>query len=180
MAIYKHVANKEEILEGMLELVVGQIEIPEEGDDWRDAIETPGGLGAREVFSRHSWAIALQEAGTATGSTTMRYRNAILGNLRSAGFPMEYVAHAFSLLDSYVYGQVIQEISLSFDTSEEATEAARSTLEQTTMDDYPHLAAMYEHAVTYDYSFDGEFEFGLDLILDGLEQHHATRRPSQS
>jgi AcrR family transcriptional regulator len=179
MAIYKHVANKEEILEGMLELVVGQIQIPEEGDDWRDAMRRRA-VSAREVFSRHSWAIALQEAGTATGSTTMRYRNAILGNLRSAGFPMEYVAHAFSLLDSYVYGQVIQEISLSFDTSEEATEAARSTLEQTTMDDYPHLAAMYEHAVTYDYSFDGEFEFGLDLILDGLERHRATRRPSQS
>ncbi len=173
MAIYKHVANKEEILEGMLELVIGRIEIPEEGADWKDAMRRRA-ISAREVLTRHSWAIGLLEAGTATGPTSLRYFNAILGNLRSAGFPMEHAAHAFSLLDSYVYGQVIQEISLSFDTSEEATETARSTLEQTTMDDYPHLAAMYQHALTYRYSFDDEFEFGLDLILDGLERNRST------
>ena len=173
MAIYKHVANKEEILEGMLELVIGRIEIPEEGADWKDAMRRRA-VSAREVLTRHSWAIGLLEAGTATGPTSLRYFNAILGNLRSAGFPMEDVAHAFSLLDSYVYGQVIQEISMSFATSEEAGETARSTLAPTTMDDYPHLAAMYEHALTHRYSFDDEFEFGLDLILDGLERHRAT------
>ena len=83
-------------------------------------------------------------------------------------------AHAFSLLDCYVYGQVIQEISLPFATSQETNQTARSTVEQTTMNDYPHLAAMYEHALTHRYSFDDEFEFGLDLILDGLERHRAT------
>jgi AcrR family transcriptional regulator len=173
MAIYKHVADKEEILEGMLELVIGRIEIPEEGADWKDAMRRRA-VSAREVLTRHSWAIGLLEAGTATGPNSLRYLDAILGNLRSAGFPMEYAAHAFSLLDSYVYGQVIQEISLSFDTSEEATETARSTLEQTTMNDYPHPVAMYQHALTYKYTFDDEFEFGLDLILDGLERHRAT------
>jgi AcrR family transcriptional regulator len=172
MAIYKHVANKEEILEGMLELVIGRIEIPEEGANWKDAMRRRA-VSAREVLTRHSWAIGLLEAGTATGPTSLRYFNAILGNLRSAGFPMEDAAHAFSLLDSYVYGQVIQEISMSFATSEEA-ETARSPVDQTTIDDYPHLAAMYEHALTHRYSFDDEFEFGLDLILDGLERHRAT------
>ncbi len=170
MAIYKHVANKEEILEGMLELVIGRIEIPEGGADWKDAMRRRA-VSAREVLTRHSWAIGLLEAGTATSPTAMRYLNAILGNLRSAGFPMEHAAHAFSLLDSYVYGHVIQEISLPFGTSEETTEIARAILDQSAMNDYPHLVAMYEHAVTHRYSFDGEFEFGLDLILDGLERH---------
>lgn len=170
MAIYKHVANKEEILEGMLELVIGQIEIPEEGADWIDAMRRRA-FSAREVLTHHSWAIGLLEAGTATGPTSLRYFNAILGNLRSAGFPMEDAAHAFWVLDCYVYGQVIQEISLPFPASEETTETARATLERTAMDDYPHLLAMYEHALTFGYTFDMSFEFGLDLILDGLERH---------
>ncbi len=170
MAIYKHVANKEEILEGMLEQVVGRIEIPEEDADWKDAMRRRA-VSAREVLARHSWAIGLLEAGTATSPTAMRYLNAILGNLRSAGFPMEYVAHAFWVLDCYVYGQVIQEISLPFEDSVETTETSSATLDQSLMNDYPHLVAMYEHTLTYKYSFDGEFEFGLDLILDGLERH---------
>lgn len=170
MAIYKHVTNKEEILEGMLELVVGQIEIPEEGADWKDAMRRRA-ISAREVLAHHSWAIGLLEAGTATSPTALRYMNAILGNLRSAGFPTEYVAHAFWVLDCYVYGQVIQEVSLPFQTSEESTETTRTTLEQGAMSNYPHLAAMYEHAVTHRYTFDDEFEFGLELILDGLERH---------
>lgn len=173
MAIYKHVAGKEEILEGMLEFVVGRIEIPEEGADWKDAMRRRA-ISAREVLGRHSWAIGLLEAGTATSPTALRYINAILGNLLSAGFPMEYAAHAFWMLDCYVYGQVIQEVSLPFDSSDEPTERARSALDQGAIDDYPHLAAMYEHALTHSYSFDGEFEFGLDLILDGLERHRPT------
>ena len=170
MAIYKHVTNKEEILEGMLELVIGRIELPDEGADWKDAMRRRA-VSAREELTRHSWAVGLLEAGTATSPTALRYLNAILGNLRSAGFPMEYAAHAFWVLDCYLYGQVIQEISLPFTTSEETSETARAILDQGAMNDYPHLAAMYEHALTYGYSFDGEFEFGLDLILDGLERH---------
>ena len=92
----------------------------------------------------------------------------------SAGFSLEHSAHAFWLLDCYVYGQVIQETSMAPNTPEETTGSAASTLEGTTMNEYPHLAAMYEHALTFGYSFDGEFEFGLDLILDGLERHRAT------
>ena len=84
---------------------------------------------------------------------------------------MEHAAHAFWLLDCYVYGQVIQEISPSFNTSRELPDPAPATLDQTAMDEYPHLAAMYQHALTHGYSYESEFEFGLDLILDGLERH---------
>ena len=170
MSLYKHVASKEEILEGMLELVLGQIEIPEEGADWKEAMRRRAD-SAREVLTRHSWAIGLLESGTSTGPTALRYMDAIIGSLLSAGLSMEHAAHAFWLLDCYVYGQVIQEISLPFDSSEEMADSAASTLEQTTTSEFPNLAAMYEHALTAGYSYDGEFEFGLDLILDGLEHH---------
>jgi AcrR family transcriptional regulator len=173
MALYKHVANKEEILDGMVELIVGQIEIPETGADWREAMRRRA-ISAREVLSKHSWVIGLLEARGSSGPTTMSYLNAILGNLMAAGFPMEYAAHAFSLLDSYIYGQVIQETSMGPSTPEDPTEPAPSARDQTTMSEYPHLIAMYEHAQTFEYTFDGEFEFGLELILDGLERYRST------
>lgn len=173
MSLYKHVANKEEILEGMVELIVGHIVIPEPGADWREAMRRRA-ISAREVFSQHSWVIALLEARGSSGPAVMRYRNAILGNLMSAGFPIEGAAHAFWLLDCYVYGQVIQETSMTPSTPEDAADPATAAPDQATMSDYPHLAAMYEHAQTYGYTFDGEFEFGLELILDGLERHRST------
>ncbi len=172
MSLYKHVASKEEILEGMLELVLGEIEIPEEGADWREAMRRRA-VSARKVLTRHSWAIGLLESGTSTGPTALRYMDAILGNLLSAGFSMEHAAHAFWLLDCYLYGQVIQEVSMPFDSSEEMVDTAASTLEQTMTNEFPNLAAMYEHASIGGYSFDGAFEFGLDLILDGLERHRS-------
>jgi AcrR family transcriptional regulator len=173
MSLYKHVANKEEILDGMVEHVIGEIEIPAEGAEWKEAMRRRA-ISARKVLSRHSWAIGLMEAGASAGPTTLRYMDAIIGNLRSAGFTMENAAHAFSLLDAYVYGQVIQEVSWPFSTSEGMTDTAASTLDQTAMNEYPHLVAMYEFALTFDFTFDGEFEFGLELLLEGLERHRYT------
>ena len=169
MSLYKHIANKQEILDGIVELVVGEIEIPSDGADWKDAMRRRA-ISARQVLSRHSWAIGLLESRGATGPTKLRYLDAILGNLRSAGFSIENAAHAFWLLDSYVYGHVIQETSLPLSTSEEMTGSAGSNLEETTMDEYPHLVEIAEHALRSGYSFDGEFGFGLDLILDALER----------
>jgi len=173
MALYKHIANKEEILDGMVELVIGEIEIPAEGADWKEAMRRRA-ISAREVLGKHSWAIGLLEARDSSGPAVLRYLNGVLGSLRSAGFSIENAAHAFSLLDSYVYGQVIQETNMPLSTSEETTESASPTLDHTTMSEYPHLVAMYEHATTFGYTFDGEFEFGLDLILEGLERHRYT------
>lgn len=169
MSIYKHVVNKEEILDGIVELVIGEIEIPSEGAAWREAMKRRA-LSAREVFSRHTWAVGLLGARDALGPNALRYLDAILGNLRSAGFSIENAAHAFWLLDCYVYGQVIQETNLPFSTSREMTESGRSILEQMTTNEYRHLAEIGEHAMRTEYSFDNEFEFGLGLILDALER----------
>ena len=162
MALYKHVANKEEILDGIVELVVGEIEIPSEGADWKEAMRRRT-VSAREVLSRHSWAIGLLEARGSRGPTARRYLDAILRNLRSAGFSIENAVHAFWVLDCYVYGHVIQETSLAFNSSEELTDSAG-------FDEYPHLVEIAQPARRSAYSFDNEFEFGLDLILDALER----------
>ncbi len=169
MSLYKHVAGKDEILDGIVELVVAEIEIPAGGADWKEAMRRRA-VSAREVFRRHSWAIGLFETRQQRmGPATLRYLDTILGNLRSAGFPIEHAAHAFWLIDSYVYGHVIQEISLPFSTSQEMTESSGSVLEQIT-DEYPSLLEIGEHARRLEMSVDTEFEFGLDLILDALER----------
>ena len=127
-------------------------------------------ISARAVLSRHSWAIGLLEARGLMGPTALRYLDSILGNLRSAGFSIENAAHAFWLLDSYVYGHVIQETSMPVSATEEMTESVGSVLEQITTNEFPHLDEMGDHAMRSEYSFDSEFEFGLDLILDALDQ----------
>ena len=170
MSLYKHVTNKEEILDGIVEVVVGEIETPRAGAEWKEAMRRRA-ISAREVLSRHSWAIGLLEARDSKGPTALRYIDSILGNLRSAGFTIENAVHAFWLLDSFVYGQVIQETSMPITSSKEMTASTGSTLEQDTMDLYPHLVEIEEHAMRSDYTVDKEFEYGLDLILEALEHN---------
>ena len=170
MSLYKHVANKEAILDGVVEHIVGQIEIPDEETPWKEAMRRRA-VSARQVLADHSWAIGLLETRGSMGQATMRYLDAILGNLRSAGISLENAVHAFWLLDSYVYGHVIQETSLSpVSTSPPGTQSTAGLLEQATMAEYPNLVEVAEHAMGSEYSVDREFQYGLDLILDALEQ----------
>jgi AcrR family transcriptional regulator len=174
MSLYKHVANKEEILDGVVELIVGQIEIPVSGEPWQEAMRRRA-QSAREVLCRHSWAIGLLESRRSMGPATMRYTEAVLGNLRSAGFSLDDAAHAFWLLDSYVYGHVIQETSLGpvgpVDGS--TSGAAEAAGEAVTMADFPNLVALGERARQSGYSVDREFAHGLDLILGAIERSAA-------
>ncbi len=170
MSLYKHVANKDAILDGVVELIVGQIEIPSQETHWKQAMRRRA-VSAREVLAAHSWAIGLLETRGSMGPATMRYLDAILGNLRSAGFSIEDAVHAFWLLDSYVYGHVIQETTLSpVRSSPSGTEPAAAALEQAATADHPYLVEVAEHALGSDNSVDREFQYGLDLILDALEQ----------
>jgi AcrR family transcriptional regulator len=170
MSLYKHVANKEAILDGVVELIVGQIEIPSQDTPWKQAMRMRA-VSARGVLASHTWAIGLLETRGSMGQATMRYLDAILGNLRSAGFTIQNAVHAFWLLDSYVYGHVIQETTLAPGrTAPPGTESAAAVLEQATTAEYPHLAELAEHALGSDYRVDQEFQYGLDLILNALEQ----------
>jgi AcrR family transcriptional regulator len=170
MSLYKHVANKEAILDGIVDLVVSEIEIPSHGDDWKEAMRRRA-HSARAVLTRHSWAIALMEGRGATGPAGLSYVNAILGNLRSAGFSIENAAHAFWLLDCYVYGHVIQETSMPINSPEEATDSTAATNpDPGVIEEYPHLVEIGDLARKGVFSFDGEFAFGLDLILVALDK----------
>jgi AcrR family transcriptional regulator len=168
MALYKHVANKDEILDGIVELVVGEVELPAEGADWRAAMRMRA-ESARHVLGRHSWAIGLLESRGSMGPATARYLNAILGSLRGAGFSIEGAVHAFWLIDCFVYGHVIQEANLPFASSSEAGASLAAAPREVT-DEFPNLAEVMEHARTSEYSVDTEFEYGMDLILDALER----------
>lgn len=167
MALYKHVPSKDEILDGMVELVVSRIDTPVERADWRDAMRSRA-MSAREVLRRHSWAIGLLDSRRSMGPNQLRYVDAILGSLRSAGFSVEDAAHAFSLLDSYVYGHVVQEMSMS-GGSEPAERLGQAANPDAFSARYPHLAEIAAHAVGSPFTFDGEFAHGLEVILTALE-----------
>ena len=169
MALYYHFKNKDEVLDGMIDLVFSEIDSPPSGADWAAALRQRA-ISVREVLSRHRWAIGLMESRANPGPATLRHHDAVLGSLRAAGFSLEMAAHVYSLLDSYLYGFALQEKNMPFDTSDEVADVARRMLEPFPVDEYPNLVAMIEHAMKPGYDFSDEFEFGLDLILDGLER----------
>jgi AcrR family transcriptional regulator len=169
MSVYYYVANKSEILDGIVDEVFGEIDLPPAHDgDWRSEIRRRAG-SARQVLSRHPWAIALLESRKTPGPATLRHHDAMIGILRKAGFSVEMTAHAYALLDSYVYGFAIQEAALPFDGPETVAEVAGPIMEQFPRRDYPHLVEMAtEYILQPGYDFGNEFEFGLNVILDAL------------
>jgi len=170
MSLYNHVANKDDLLDGMVDVVFGEIGLPSGGIDWKPAMRKRA-LSAREALSRHRWAIGLMESRSSPGPATLRHHDAVIGTLRGAGFSIEMAAHAYSLLDSYIYGFALQEASLPFDTAEQTAEVAGMIMAQFPADEYPHLTELtIGHVLKPGYDYGNEFEFGLDLILDGLER----------
>jgi AcrR family transcriptional regulator len=170
MSLYYHVANKDALLDGMVDLVFAEIEVPTAGTDWRSAMRRRAS-SARAALRRHPWAIALMESRRTPGSANLRHHDAVIGCLRAAGFSVALTAHAYSLLDAYIYGFALQEASLPFTTPEETAEVAQSIMAAFPADAYPHLAELaVQHVLQPGYDYGDEFEFGLDLILDGLER----------
>lgn len=176
MSIYTHVANKEDLLNGMVDAVFAEIELPSHSDDWQTAMRKRA-VSFREVLSRHPWATSLKDSGTAPGASTLRHHDRVLGTLRNGGFSIALTAHAFSAIDSYVYGFAMQEKSMPFKTEEETAIMAQIMLAQLPIAEYPYLAElMAKHVLVPGYNYSNEFEFGLDLILDSL----ALRRDEES
>ena len=170
MALYHHVANKEEILDGIVDVVFAEIELPTADGDWREAMRRRA-ASARDVLGRHPWAIALMESRTSPGPATLRHHDTVLGIFRGAGFSIALTAHAYALLDSYVYGFALQEAMLPIHGSDAASEVAESIMERFATGEYPHMVELAtEHVMRPGYDFGDEFGFGLELILDGLAQ----------
>jgi len=170
MALYYHFANKERVIDGIVDLVFGEIDLPAAGTDWKAAMRQRA-ISVRDALLRHRWAIGLMESRTNPGPANLRHHDAVIGCLRAAGFDMAAAATAYSLLDAYVYGFALTKMNLPFDTTTDIAEMAETMLEPFPAGEYPNLAAFIsEHAMKPGYDFADEFEIGLDVILDGLER----------
>ncbi len=173
MALYKHVANKDELLDGMVDIVFGEIESPSIDDDWRAAMRRRA-ISARNALKRHGWAIGLMETRN-PGPANLQNHNAVTGCLREAGFSFEDAIHAYSVQDAYIYGFALQEKTLGFQKPDDAGRAAQRRAQAIdALNEYPYLAEIATKLPESGYDNAVEFAWGLDLILDGLERHRAT------
>ncbi|MEU5976790.1 TetR/AcrR family transcriptional regulator [Streptomyces sp. NPDC047315] len=168
MSLYHHVGGREDVLDGMVDAVFAEIDLPPRDTDWQSAVRRRA-ASARAVLLRHPWAVALMDSRSRPGPATLRHHDAVIGTLRTAGFSVEMTAHAVSLVDAYVYGFVLQELSLPFGAPGELEEVADAIFRELPADAYPHLAELAaEHALRPGYDHADEFDYGLDLILDAL------------
>jgi AcrR family transcriptional regulator len=179
MTLYRHVASKDELLDGMVDVVFDEMYVPAIGGDWKAELRRRG-LSARTALKRHPWAVGLMESRMHPGRASAAHHNATMGCLREAGFPFREAVHAYNLLDSYTYGFALQEQAIPFETPEESADMAKVTVGDQGAD-YPYLAEVVEELSKRGYDYTEEFEFGLGFILDGLERLkkdiRAGRRP---
>lgn len=168
MSLYHHVANKDEVLDGIVDIVFSEIDLPVIGGDWHAEMRRRA-LSAREAMRRHPWAIGLVETRTNPGPATLKHHDAVLGTLRAAGFSLEMTAHAYAVIDAYVYGFALSEATLPINGAEPLADLAERMMSRYASGDYPHLAEFtVEHVMQPGYDYGAEFQFGLDLVLDGL------------
>lgn len=170
MSIYGHVSNKNELLNGMMDAVFAEIELPSRSDHWRQAIRARS-ISFREVLRQHPWAVSLKDSGTNPGPGTLTQVDQVLGTFLNGGFSLELTAHAISAIDSYVYGFAMQDKTMPFTTEEETAAMAQIMLAQLPTAEFPYLAEFTaKHVLKPGYFYGNEFIFGLEILLDGLER----------
>ncbi|MEU2914753.1 TetR/AcrR family transcriptional regulator [Streptomyces massasporeus] len=173
MSLYHHVAGREDVLGGMVDAVFGEIDLPPRDTDWKSALRHRAD-SARAVLRRHPWAVGLMDSRSQPGPATLRHHDAVIGTLRAGGFSVPMAARAVSLIDSYLYGFVLQELSLPFRGAAELDEVAGAIVRDMPPDTYPHLTELAtEHVLMPGYDYADEFIFGLTLILDALHPDEA-------
>ncbi|QEG42132.1 TetR/AcrR family transcriptional regulator C-terminal domain-containing protein [Roseimaritima ulvae] len=168
MSLYNHVANKDAILDGIVDIVAGQIEVPQLGGDWRQAMRNRA-TSAHGVLMQHPWATMLIVSRANVGPAMLRYVDATIGCLRNAGFSYATADHAWNAIDSYVYGYTLQKLNFPFQPEEYAA-VAEAYLPQLPAERYPHLHGMTRQIIDGEHDGLHELTFGLDLILEGLER----------
>ena len=181
MSLYHYVANKERLLDEMIDIVFSEIELPSTDDDWKTAMRRRA-ISTREVLNRHRWAVGLMESRKSPGPASIRLHNAVLGCLREGGFPIEMTIQAYSVQDAYIYGFALQEKNLPFENAEESAAVAEEQARQfaelaqeqqgaALAEQFPYLAEVVAgHVAEVGYDFTAAFEYGLDLILDALDK----------
>lgn len=169
MSLYHHVANKDDVLDGMVDQVFAELHLPAVGTaTWREEMRRRC-VSGREAMLRHPWAVGLMDARPNAGAQTLRHHDSMVGCLREAGFSWPMVSHTMVLLDAHLYGFMVQELSLPALESEDLGELATQMLDDASVA-LPYLAAFtQEHVLRPGYRFGDEFEIGLDLLLDAIE-----------
>jgi len=170
MAVYYHFANKERVIDGIVDRVYQEIDVPVAGADWKIAMRQRA-FSVRDALLRHRWAIGLMESRTNPGPASLRHHDAVIGCLRADGFDMAATATAYSLLDSYIYGFALTKMNLPFDDTSDIVELSETMLAPFPEGEYPNLMAfLTEHAMLPGYDYADEFGLGLEVVLDGLER----------
>ncbi|MGW6423130.1 TetR/AcrR family transcriptional regulator C-terminal domain-containing protein [Nocardia sp. NPDC055053] len=168
MSLYNHVANKDDLLDGIIDLVVAEIYVPEAGGDWQSELRRRA-TSAHEVLLRHRWATGLLGSRVNVGPAMLRYIDATLGCLITAGFTYEQADRAWNALDSHIYGFTLQAINFPLDPSEYVS-AATQFLPLIPPETHPHMHTLATLVIDGTHSGLADFTFGLDLLLDGLNR----------
>ncbi len=177
MSLYRHVSNRDDLIDAMIDVVFSEIALPLGGTGWKSAMRDRA-HSLREVLGRHRWAIGLMESRRRPGPANLRHHDAVIGKLRAAGFDIPMVAHAYSVLDGYIYGFALTRMNVPFETTAEMDAMAQDMFEPLPANEYPNLAEFVtDHVLKPGYDYAEEFEYGLDLVLNGLEQALNTERP---
>ena len=168
MSLYRHIGNKEEMLDRLVDRVFAEIEVPADARDWRDALRRRAG-SVHAALRRHPWAIALMESRLQPGPATLGHHDAMVAILLRAGFGGRETVHVYNLLDSYIYGFALQEATLPFSSPEEMASMSEQML-AAVASAYPHLAAVQRELVGSGFDYADEFEAGLEIILGALPE----------
>lgn len=168
MSLYNHVQNKEHILDGLVELVVSEIEVPTPCGDWRSAMRRRA-LSAHAVLMRHPWATMLFVSRMNIGPNMLRYVDATIGCLRGAGFSYPMADHAWTSIDAYIYGFTLQKLNFPLDPTEYASSASQF-LPLIPAEQFPHLNGMAQEVIAGRHDGLHQIDFGLELLLDGIER----------
>jgi AcrR family transcriptional regulator len=176
MSVYHYVANKDEIIDGIVDRVYGEMELPSAEGDWRAEMHRRC-TSAREVLGRHPWAIPLLQSRTAPGPATLQHHDAVIACLRGAGLSVQMTAHALALVDSLVFGFALSEAALPIHGPESVPEIAEAIMQRFATGAYPHLLEFStEHVIKPGYDFGEEFEFGLGVVLDAFAERAMVRQ----
>ena len=169
MSLYRHVRDKDDLLDGMIDQVYAEIPLPDRRSPWDDAMRERA-IATRAVLLRHRWAVGLMESRRAPGPANLRHHDVVVGILSAAGFDARSATHAYNLLDSYIYGFVLQEQSLPFGSADEMAQIGAELLGGADPDAYPNLARVSTELLAAGFDYADEFEVGLDLVLDALRR----------
>jgi AcrR family transcriptional regulator len=170
MSLYHHVRNKDAILDGMVDRVFSEIALPQAGQPWQAEIQQRC-HSMREVLKRHRWALSLMESRKMPGPANLGHHNAMLACFLGAGFSLPMAGHAYAVIDAFVYGFVHTELHLPFENGPEVRATLGAMWAAMPAGQFEALKAFsLGHVLTPSYSYGSEFEFGLGLVLDGVER----------